>query len=245
MSEKYVFQKNDVNDSPTQIEHGKLVAFNDTKLPAAAKQAAGENLSLPDLKLDCKEFPAVAESIFERLDYRGNGVIEKSALLHELQYPSRDDTAKTTQAIKAMYDNFQFLSDLSDSSEAPLHHHYGISKIGLAKVENLLNGKLDPDKEILSTVNRFSYARNASLTGMGITGITGVAAGCNAMAAAEYFGAGTIVAEVAGAAGLLTGVGLGALAIGATGYGIGYLLDKHHKNVAQKSEIASFMKEFS
>lgn len=227
----------------------KLAYYAAEKLPAATFSGTKEQMQmqmhLPNLILSKEEFAPVALSIFNRLDFNHDGNLDKNELKNALDNPSTFDTSKTRQAIKIMYDQYQFLTDISPRAIDPFKDKGPvITREGLQKIDDICAGRIDPDKEILSSTNRTDYSR-----GFGIGGSLAYLPGsfigtCMSFGMAYRLGLGAAARYALGTAGFFTGLVGPALVGGAIGYGVGYILDKYHKETTQKAEVASFMGEF-
>jgi len=211
---------------------------------AATTGSAREHSHLPEVTLTADRFAEVAKNAFKKVDANSDGMVQYDELQTAMFNPYSKESAETMQAIKIMYQHYSFLTHISTTA-SPLGTSGAILPGGLDKAQDIISGKIDANKSVLST-----SARGQASSAFGAIGgvlsapAAAYAGGAAAMELANLAGWGGVATWAAVDVGLAVGVVSGAaLCIGAglaVGYGIDYMYKKHH----QKEEVSSLLNEF-
>jgi len=97
---------------------------------------------LPPMEIKDMRFDAIASSMLYRLDANDNGVVTRDELKDFIDHPTRFDKQSTRDAVKLMYDNYQFLRELSPGRNiGSVENSPGINATGIHRAYNLANGR--------------------------------------------------------------------------------------------------------
>ena len=150
-----IFDHPDTSDSAGEIA-AKRAANADTSVGAVSMMAAAVQLSreavanmgntsikhLPPLEIKDPAFDAIATSMMSRLDVDENGRVTRDELKDFIDHPTKFDKQSTRDAVQLMYDNYQFLRELSPSPDGRFAEHSpGINVIGIHRAFDLANGR--------------------------------------------------------------------------------------------------------
>ena len=97
---------------------------------------------LPPMEIKDSRFDAIATSMMSRLDVNEDGRVTRNELKDFVDHPTKFDKQSTRDAVKLMYDNYQFLRELSIGPDGHSGEHSpGINASGIHRAYNLANGR--------------------------------------------------------------------------------------------------------